>query len=536
MKLRFQSATIVVVLAILGCYLFDIGGHALVERTEARYASIAWEMVTNGDWLIPRYNGIKHFHKPPVTFWLTALSLRCFGFSEFAYRFPVTLFSLGTILITPLFLKQRRLMAAAVLASSWFFYELSRFVLTDMYLTFSVTLALLCAWQTMKTPESKTVWLFWVSLAASFMIKGPIGLFIVFSVLVPYTWRYRINRSVFRPGLGLPLFLCLALPWYIYVAWTHPGLVSYFVKHQTVDRVVTTVHHRAGPIWFYLPAVLGGFFPWALLLPTALRRGLKKKKHPDIELFLSLWVILPLLFFSLMGSKLHPYVLPLFPAIALLITLRDWNKRAAGTLLAGLGVALVALAALLLWAPPQLEPFHLTTLLKYDTAIIGSCLAFGLVALWKGRLLVVFWATVALGLGLQLQTSTIFRAREEYRGAKQLAAQLQAMPSHPEVATFDAYLQGLPCYLGHRVLQVGEEREVQFETEPCCQYYRSDKEQFVQEFRDSKTPQAVLVKYQNWNEQAKLFQGLSVVQTPVRMIVLNDAASHFPAQQPPQAP
>lgn len=524
---RFSWVSGFIALAILACYLFDLGGHALVERTEARYASIAWEMATSGDWLVPRYNGIKHFHKPPVTFWLSALSLRCFGFTEFAYRFPVTLFALGTILITALFLKKRRIMAAGVLASSWFFYEMSRFVLTDMYLTFSVTLALLCAWQSLKIPESKTVWLFWISLAASFMIKGPVGLFLVFSVLVPYMWIYQLKWAVFRPSLGVPLFLSLALPWYIYVAWTHPGLVSYFVGHQTVDRVLTTVHHRSGPVWFYLPVIFGGFFPWALLLPVALKNGLKKKKHPDLELFLSLWVILPLIFFSLMGSKLHPYVLPLFPAMALLITLRDWNRRAIGKLQVGLGLAILGLMAVLLGGKRQLEALHLTTLLEVDIAFIGLCLMLGLVAQRTGRPLLVFWATIVLGLGLELETSTIFRAREESRCAKQLAAQIQAMPSHPEVATFDAYLQSLPCYLGHRVLQVGEEREVQFETEPYAPYFRSDKERFAQEFRHSKTPQVVLIKHENWNEQRRLFEGLFVLQTPVRIIVLNDAARGF---------
>jgi 4-amino-4-deoxy-L-arabinose transferase-like glycosyltransferase len=516
-----------VILVIVGCYFFDIGGHALVERTEARYAAIGWEMATSGDWLVPGYNGIKHFHKPPITFWCTAASVKLFGFTEFAYRLPVTLIALATIFITSLFLKERRLQVAAVLASSWFFYELSRFVLTDMYLTFSVTLALLCAWQTMKEPESKTVWLFWVALAASFMIKGPVGAFIVFSTLLPYTWRYQIRWSVFRPGCGIPLFLCLALPWYLYVAWSHPSLMSYFLKHQTVDRVVTTVHHRAGPIWFYLPVIFGGFFPWALLLPGALKNGLKKKKHPDPELFLSLWVILPFLFFSLMGSKLHPYVLPLFPAMALLVALRDWDRRAAGTVLAGLGVALLAGMVLLVWGAQTLETLNLFALLKLDVALLALWLVFGSVALARGRLKVVFWLVAFLGLILQLQTSTVFKSREEFRSAKQLVAQLQAMPSSPEVATFDAYLQGLPCYLGRRVLQVGGERETQFETEPFDQYFRTDKERFIQEFRESATPFAVLVKHQNWAEQSKLFQGLTVVSSPVRLIVLNEAASRL---------
>lgn len=447
---------------------FGLGSYGLLEDNEARFFEISWEMARSGDWLTPRLNFIDHFHKPPGTFWLVAGSLNLFGASEWAGRLPVALASLVTLALTWAWAlreggKERAVRSVLILVTSLEFWFLSRLVLTDMFLTVSVTAALFCAWRS-RADGKRRYWLgFWVSLAASFMFKGPIGLAIVVPVLALFTLTSPIRQPWdLRPTVGIPLFLALSLPWYIIVCLQHNGLLGYFLKFQTAQRMLTTVHGRPGPWWFYLPALAGGFFPWSTGLPLTLFRAWKRKD--DLDRLLLLWIVFPFLFFSCAGSKLPTYLLPIFPALALLTARQDSSTlRRLGTIaLATLGVFAVALGAYLgHGAALELRPalWHLTALAVLLGASSLAAFAFGAKASPEAR---ISWPALTWAAALLILASALGPCDRAY-SAKYLAQVIRSQSSSGDIVEVADHLHGLPYYLGTRIVQISYPRETQFE-------------------------------------------------------------------------
>jgi 4-amino-4-deoxy-L-arabinose transferase-like glycosyltransferase len=478
---RHPISFLLLCLAIGVVYLGGLGNFPLTERSEARYAGVSWEMLRTGDYLTPRYNGIKHFHKPPLFYWLTAGSMRLFGDSEGAARLPCALAALATLAgvgwlarrpdILPS--QSRPWVAVACLATSPFFWEMGRIAVTDMLVTALVVGALASAWSILQDgPGWRNLALFWASLGLNFLNKGPVGPLIVALALCPYLfWRSRRSWRAFAPLPGMALALAIGLPWYLWVVAENSGLFAYFLKFQTADRVFSNVHRRDGPIWFYLPVILGGFLPWTCWLPTALKESWKKAREPkgqeaNPDLFLLGWLIVPTIFFSLIGSKLPPYVLPLFPALALLVArhLASLTLAKLASPVAVLGIAGVACAAQLQWGLiAKLTTF--STQLGWAagwlllTALVGAGMAY---RRRESALLVVL--TVAM-LGLLSIAISAF-GKLSYLSAQPMCQAMRRQASGPfEVAMYGSYLFGLPYYLGQNITHVQYPREVQFETD-----------------------------------------------------------------------
>ena len=448
---------------------FGLGSYGLLEDNEARFFEISWEMARSGDWLTPHLNFIDHFHKPPGTFWLVGASLNLFGYSEWAGRLPVALAGLLTVGLTWAWAargegsRDEACHAVLILVTSMEFWFLSRLVLTDMFLTMSVTAALYCAWLSRAYPE-RNHWLgFWLALAASFMFKGPVGLAIIAPVLGLFSLISQEKRPWnLHPALGLPLFLALSLPWYITVCLQHDGLLAYFLKFQTAQRMLTAVHGRPGPWWFYLPALAGGFFPWSTGLPLTL--GHAWKRRDDLDRFLLLWILFPLLFFSCAGSKLPTYLLPIFPALALLTARQEpaTLRRLAVIAQATLAVFAAAVAAYLNHgAAPEIQPAvrQLTAL----AALLGiSCLAslaLSTRVIPQSRIL---WPAYTWASALLILASALGSCDKAY-SARYLAETIKRSPNHGEIVEVADHLHGLPYYLDQRLVQVSYPRETQFE-------------------------------------------------------------------------
>lgn len=448
--------------------LFGLGSYGLLEDNEARFFEISWEMAQSGDWLTPRLNFIDHFHKPPGTFWLVGGSLKLLGTSEWAGRLPVALAALWTVGLTWYWAAQeggrgQACRAVLVLVTSLEFWFLSRLVLTDMFLTAAVTSALYCAWRSRNHPEGK-FWLgFWLSLAAGFMVKGPIGLVIVLPVLALFhlSMQGKLSWNL-RPRLGLPLFLALALPWYVIVCLQHEGLLDYFLRFQTTQRMLTTVHGRPGAWWFYLPVLAAGFFPWSTGLPLTLAAAWKRRN--ELDRFLLLWLIVPVLFFSCAGSKLPTYLLPIFPALALLTARQEPRRlRALGTTaLFTLALFTLALSVyLVIGVAPELQPayHHLSAL----AALLGmSCLAALAFRSRTGALVWFAWPACSWAAGLLLLASSLGLCDGAY-SARRLAQTIQRECPVGEIVEVADHLHGLPYYLGRRLVQVSYPRETWFQ-------------------------------------------------------------------------
>jgi 4-amino-4-deoxy-L-arabinose transferase-like glycosyltransferase len=314
-------------------YFINLGQWDLRNPDEPRYAQVAREMVRGGDWILMHFNGATYPDKPPLFFWLIALSSFLWqGFTSFSARFPSALFGTLTVVLT--FLLGRRFystrtgfLSGLILATSYRFADLSVRAGMDTTLTFFTTASLFCFihWhKNMKEGrECSSIYGFYVGMALGTLTKGPVGLFIPLLVGLVYLIYEKDWQAIRRMRLltGLLLFMGITLAWYLpAVMKGGRGYLQVTLIHHTVNRYVTG-WSQAAPFYFYFFSLPGGFLPWSFFLPGAVAYGyskvmtVKKKEF----FFLLIWCVVTFVFFSLSKDKRHLYLLPLYPAVALLV-------------------------------------------------------------------------------------------------------------------------------------------------------------------------------------------------------------------------
>jgi 4-amino-4-deoxy-L-arabinose transferase-like glycosyltransferase len=358
---------------VLGIPFFQyLGRLPLIDPDEGRYAEIPREMLERGDLITPTLNYVKYFEKPPLLYWLNAASLKIFGVNEFGARFPSALCGLLTVLATYIIARQlygRRtaLISALILGTSAGFVLQSRIILTDMLLTFCLTAALgsfiVAAAREGRRSRALPWYLFYLFCALATLAKGLIGMLfpagiIFFYLLLSRRWRL---LSEMRLVPGLLLFLAVAAPWFVAVSLRNPEFARFFFIHEHFERFTSTVHGRYQPPWFFVPVLLGTMLPWSFFIPGALSRAWRDRHHDEgrAGLYLLIWTALIFLFFSKSNSKLIPYILPIFPPLAILIgqridVLSDGRGREMKGAAIALGLALLVLGAAVLgyaWLP-----------------------------------------------------------------------------------------------------------------------------------------------------------------------------------------
>jgi 4-amino-4-deoxy-L-arabinose transferase len=329
-------------LAVAVAWLSTAAAIGLVEPTETRYAEIAREMRAGGDYLIPHLNGLPHFHKPPVAYWATALGFAALGENEWGARVPAALASIVTLALAIPIARRRfgRLgipsgLVVWTLGTALLFFLLGRSVATDPYLAAAVA----GFWAL-----APSAWALG-ALGLGFLVKGPVVLVpTVLTVLIAASLgRDRESLRLLGPARGWWLFAAVALPWYLIVAIRTPGLLGYWLTEQLWQRYATHVHQRPGPPWYFVGVLVAGSLPWTAAVIAGLARLWRERGEREARLLLC-WLLVPLVFFSFSGSKLPAYLLPCFPAAAL-IAARGWSRPGAAVrwttaaLLAGVAVA-----------------------------------------------------------------------------------------------------------------------------------------------------------------------------------------------------
>jgi 4-amino-4-deoxy-L-arabinose transferase-like glycosyltransferase len=344
-------------------WLATLAARPLFNPDEGRYAEIPREMLSGGDWVVPHLNGLAYIEKPPLQYWATALTYRLLGTSAFAARLYSAITALATILL--LWLAARRLWsaetawrAAAVLSAMFIFVVLGQMLTLDMSLTFYMTLSLaafLLAQQA--TQPRQWMILAWAATALGVLTKGLVAAAIPVAVLILYS-AYARDFAPWRrlhAAWGLPLFLCITVPWHWLAQRRLPDFLQFFFVHEHLARYLTPIADRQEPWWFFGAVFLAGSMPWTLSALRVLAGGWRRsaagaagKFQPTV--FLWIWVMFIGVFFSLSDSKLMPYILPVMPAVALLIAVlpaqtlkRDFLFTAVLTLIAGLGLAAASL-------------------------------------------------------------------------------------------------------------------------------------------------------------------------------------------------
>lgn len=469
-------------------FLFMIGNRPLSVPDEGRYVEIPREMVATGDYVTPRLNGVKYFEKPVLLYWLESASIKLFGLKIWALRFWPALFALiGCLAVyvagRKLYCRRTGIIAAAVLATNLLYYALSRVIILDMPVSALLTVSLLSfLLGTHEPPGTKRrlyFWSFYAFMALATLTKGLIGILI--PAMAIGAWiiilnEWRMLRMMYLPT-GLVLFLLISAPWHILVGRANPEFFNFYFVHEHFVRYLTKVHNRYQPFWYFIPIVIVGLFPWSVYLVQAVTYNLpaswrERHEHRD-TLFLLLWAGLVFLFFSASDSKLIPYILPVFPPLALLIGryfAAAWNVRDFPGIRTGTAALLIVSAVLCagMFFPPRyldLPDARKVGNFVYAFAVI---LLTGTVLTWfLGRHRGFRWAFAALCATIVVFLLVVNGAasRADTRSIKSLADTLKAR-LHPgdEVASYETYYQDLPVYLERRIIVVDWKGELEFGT------------------------------------------------------------------------
>ena len=325
MKQIERSSLLILACVIIFTLFFGIGGVPLLDPDEPVYAETAREMLQTGDFLSPRIFDDFWYDKPPMYYWLGAISFKIFGYGEFAARFPAALMGSLTAFmlyfsVTRLFNERAGFWSSMILTSCIQFFYLSKAAVTDTSLLFFMTGALLSFLH-------KKYWLMYICMGLATLVKGPIG--IVFPGIIIFLYLLFMGqlKEILRMHVirGLLLYLLVAGPWY-YLMYTVHGMefINTFLGFHNVTRFTTPEHASRVTFWYYFPVVILGLFPWTGLLLQSVKASISDSRIDDMRLliFMHVWWAFVFIFFTICKTKLVSYILPMFPALAIII---GWN-------------------------------------------------------------------------------------------------------------------------------------------------------------------------------------------------------------------
>jgi 4-amino-4-deoxy-L-arabinose transferase-like glycosyltransferase len=472
-------------LAFILVALWALDARTLVPPDEGRYAEMAREMFTSGDWITTRLNGIKYFEKPPLQTWMNALTFALFGLGDWQARLWTGLCGIGGVLLTgytghKVFGQRVGFYAALVLGSCFYWVACSQINSLDMSLSGMMTLtlcALLLAQRDGASARERRNWMLacWAGMALSVLAKGLIGLLLPGAILVFYTifardWNIWTRLHI---GKGLLLFFAIAAPWFVLVGLANPEQPHFFFVHEHFDRFLLKEHHREAAWWIFFALLAAGSVPWVGVLVQSLVLGARREGGVfQPRMMLLVWTAFIVLFFTKSSSKLPGYILPVFPAVALLVA----NYLEAGTrrgrmLTGGLTALLgVVLLVTVLYMPAMAKHAGEDLLFKqYQPWVLAAgfvALAGGALALLYARqmqrdLMVLVLAIAGFG-ATELMLAGFEPIAKARAGAYLLPAMKKEATPATKVYSVGIYEQSLTFYLQRPVTLVDYTDEFAF--------------------------------------------------------------------------
>ena len=318
-----KAKHIIVLLLLSYAFFFHgIGDYSLKEPDEGRYAEIPREMNELHDYTVPHLNYVRYFEKPPLLYWAEALSFRVFGTNEWSFRFPNALCAFLCVVCLYLFIRRwfdehRAFLSSVILITSFGAFAMARIVTTDMLFTLWLLLSLLSFYGFYREKKGAFIYLFYVAIGTATLAKGPVALILMGGTILIFLFSEHNLHFITEMRLirGLLIYLVVTIPWIIAISLREKEFLYFFFVDQHLLRFLTSKHKRTGAIYYFLPVLFGGMFPWSIFIPRAVADVWRKK---ELRLML-IWVFVVFAFFSISSSKLPPYILPVFPPLAVIL-------------------------------------------------------------------------------------------------------------------------------------------------------------------------------------------------------------------------
>jgi len=449
-----------------------LGGYPLFDADEGRNGEVGREMAATNDYVMPRLDGMPYLDKPIVYFAAEAAAMEVLGATEVAARLPAYLFTLATAAL--LFWFARRVWGpeagwTAVIAylAMPLTLAFARTVIFDSALCFFIVAAIIAfylAVEARAAGERLLRWsvLAWAAIGAGVLTKGPVAIALPLLIAIPYAVTRRAFRALWS-WWGLVAFVAIIAPWVWAVSQVVPDFLHYVLVTETAQRLATKALKRTGPPWYFIPYLVGGAMPWSIAAFFALRRdpadGATPANAPRPRLYVLLWIIIPFLFFSISQSKRPQYILPVMPAVALLIA-QFWPSMRRVTAVRVAAIVILVLAVALLAAPAVVH--HAKKMkpevaeMVDDAAIpLGACCAVGAIAaiaFARRRELALVALSIPV-LAMPMAANPLMNAIGAQRSARAFAAQLAPhLQPGTEVIGIEAFTGSLAFYLQRQVL------------------------------------------------------------------------------------
>ena len=494
----------------------------LIPSDEGRYAEMAREMLVTGDWVTPRYNGYKYFEKPPLQVWATAAIFQVFGIGDWQARLWTALTGFLTILAigftgTRIYSARAGWLAAVVLASSPMWVISGHFNSLDMGLS-AFLVAALCSLLLAQTSHNKSscrnwMWACWVFMALATLSKGVIGAAIPAMVFVAYsisTWDWKIWTRL-RLFSGTIVFLLITAPWFILVAQRNPEFLEFFFIHEHLQRFTQDAHSRTGPIYYFVPLLLIGIIPWVLQIPGALVQAWQERRREFSSGWLLVcWFVVIFAFFSMSRSKLPGYIIPIFPALALLIGHRldrllgysnslgmPWKLQTLGFALLG-GIGFFFLTEI----GKQARPDEIEAYAQYTHWVIAALIAligFSLFAIVQSKRNGL-QSIVSFACGFFLCAMIAGTGHETLgRAVSGIDLVSRVKASIPEKVNFYSVRlldHTVPFYLGRTMIMVESPDELEFGVNQEPNLWLPTLDAFISRWKEDQTAYAIMVPEQ----------------------------------------
>ena len=309
-------------------FSWQLSSFGLIGADEPRYAQVAREMLERHDCVTPTLSGEPWLEKPPLYYWQAIVAYKIFGVSDWAARLPSVIDASAMVFALYWFLRRFRagpaLDGGLILVSSAGVIGFARAASTDMPLAAMFTMAMLCWWAWYESGSRRFLGGSYLFVALATLAKGPVAVFLAVAVVSIFAATQRSWKAI-ASSLWLPgalAFCVIALPWYVLVQLRNPQFFRVFIIEHNLARFGTNLFHHPEPFWYYIPVALLSWLPWTVFVVAGVIWSVRIMREPEadpLNVFLLIWMLSVIAFFSVSKSKLPGYVLPGIPSGMLLL-------------------------------------------------------------------------------------------------------------------------------------------------------------------------------------------------------------------------